>query len=132
MCMTDTIADYLTRIRNATRANHNKVDIPASNVKKHLTKILIEYGYIKNYLLIDDKKNGLIRIYLKYDSEGDSVISGLKRISTPGLRQYVKSVDLPRVRNNYGLAILSTPKGIISDRDARKLNVGGEVLCHVW
>lgn len=132
MCMTDTIADYLTRIRNATRAKHNKVDIPASNVKKHLTKILIEYGYIKNYLLIDDKKNGLIRIYLKYDSEGDSVISGLKRISTPGLRQYVKSVDLPRVRNNYGLAILSTPKGIISDRDARKLNVGGEVLCHVW
>ncbi len=132
MCMTDTIADYLTRIRNATRAKHTKVDIPASNVKKHLTKILIEYGYIKNYLLIDDKKNGLIRIYLKYDSGGDSVISGIKRISTPGLRQYVKSVNLPRVRNNFGLAILSTPKGIISDRDARKLNVGGEVLCHVW
>ncbi len=132
MCMTDTIADYLTRIRNATRAKHTKVDIPASNVKKHLTKILIEYGYIKNYLLIDDKKNGLIRIYLKYDSGGDSVISGIKRISTPGLRQYVKSVDVPRVRNNFGMAILSTPKGIISDRDARKLNVGGEVLCHVW
>ncbi|MCG8608776.1 30S ribosomal protein S8 [bacterium] len=132
MCMTDTIADYLTRIRNATRAKHTKVDIPASNTKKRLTKILNEYGYIKNYLLVDDKKNGLIRVYLKYDTNGESVISGLKRISTPGLRRYVKSKEIPRVRNNFGIAILSTPRGVISDRDARKLNVGGEVLCYVW
>jgi small subunit ribosomal protein S8 len=130
--MTDTIADYLTRIRNAARAKHNKVDIPSSNMKKHLTKILSEYGYIKNYLLVDDKKNGLIRVYLKYDANGDSVISGIKRVSTPGLRTYVKSKEIPRVRNNFGIAILSTPSGVISDRDARKLNVGGEVLCYVW
>lgn len=132
MSMTDTIADYLTRIRNAKKAKHNKVDIPASNIKKELTNILKEYGYIKDYLLIDDKKSGYIRIYLKYDSNGDSVIRGLKRISTPGLRRYVNSKEIPRVYNNLGIAILSTPKGVISDRDARKLNVGGEVLCHVW
>ena len=132
MSMTDTIADYLTRIRNATRARHTKVDIPASNFKKQMTKILQEYGYIKNYLLIDDHKNGLIRIYLKYDEYGDSVINGLKRVSTPGLRRYVGQKELPRVYNNLGIAILSTPKGIISDRDARKLKVGGEVVCYVW
>lgn len=132
MSMTDSIADYLTRIRNATRAKHSKVDIPASNFKKRLTKILKEYGYIKNYLLIDDKKNGIIRIYLKYDQDGESIINGLKRVSTPGLRRYVKSKEIPRVYNNLGIAILSTPKGIISDRDARNLNVGGEVVCYIW
>lgn len=132
MSMTDTIADYLTRIRNATRAGHNKVDIPASNLKKRITKILSEYGYIKYYLLIDDKKNGLIRIYLKYDENGESVINGLKRISTPGLRKYVDIHNIPRVYDNLGIAILSTPKGVVSDRDARKLRVGGEVLCYIW
>ncbi len=132
MSMTDPIADFLTRIRNATRAGHIKVDIPASNFKKQLTKILTEYGYIKNYLLIDDKKNGLIRIYLKYDENGDSVINGLKRVSTPGLRKYVNRKEIPRVYNNFGVAILSTPKGVISDRDAKKLNVGGEVVCYIW
>lgn len=132
MSMTDTIADYLTRIRNATRAKHTKVDIPASNFKKQMTRILKEYGYIKNYLLIDDKKSGLIRIYLKYDEFGNSVINGLKRISTPGLRKYVGHKEIPRVYNNLGIAILSTPKGVISDRDAKKLNVGGEVVCYVW
>ena len=132
MSMTDPIADYLTRIRNATRAGHTKVDIPASNFKKQLSRILCEQGYIKNYILIADKKNGLIRIYLKYDDNGDSVISGIKRISTPGLRRYVNSKNIPRVYNNFGVAILSTPKGVISDRDARKLNVGGEVICHIW
>lgn len=132
MSMTDTVADYLTRIRNALQAKHNKVDIPASNMKKDLTRILKEYGYIKDYLLIDDKKSGYIRIYLKYGTGGEGVIRGLKRISTPGLRRYVSSKQIPRVYNNLGIAILSTPKGVVSDRDARKLNVGGEVLCHVW
>lgn len=132
MCMTDTIADYLTRIRNATRVNHHKVDVPASNIKKQMTRILKDYGFIQNYLLIDDKKSGIIRIYLKYDSEGNSVIHGLKRISTPGLRRYVGVKEVPRVYNNLGIAILTTPKGVISDRDARKIKAGGEVLCFVW
>ncbi|RMF58984.1 MAG: 30S ribosomal protein S8 [Calditrichaeota bacterium] len=132
MGMTDPIADYLTRIRNATRARHNKVDIPASNFKKSLTRLLKEYGYIEDYLLIDDKKSGIIRIYLKYTPEGESVINGLKRVSTPGLRRYVSSKKLPRVFNNLGIAVLSTPKGVISDRDARRLNVGGEVVCYIW
>jgi small subunit ribosomal protein S8 len=132
MSMTDTVADYLTRIRNAAQAKHKKVDIPASNFKKRITRILKHYGYIENYILIDDKKSGLIRIYLKYDQDGECVIHGLKRVSTPGLRQYVSSKDIPRVYNNLGLAIMSTPKGVISDRDARKLNVGGEVVCYVW
>lgn len=132
MSMTDPIADYLTRIRNASMVNHHKIDVPASNMKKQMTRILKEYGFIQNYLLLDDKKNGLIRIYLKYDEEGNSVIHGLKRISSPGLRRYVGVKDIPRVYNNLGIAILSTPKGVISDRDARKLKVGGEVLCYVW
>ncbi|MFQ5705832.1 MAG: 30S ribosomal protein S8 [bacterium] len=132
MTMTDPIADYLTRIRNATSAKHNKLDVPASNIKKSMTKILKEYGYIQNYLLIDDQKNGIIRIYLKYDDEGNSVIHGLKRISTPGFRKYVGVGDIPRVFNNLGIAILSTPRGVISDRDARHVRTGGEVLCYVW
>ena len=132
MSMTDSIADFLTRIRNASRAQHSKVDISASNFKKSMTRILKEYGYIKDYLLIDDKKSGMIRIYLKYDANGKGVISGLTRVSTPGLRKYVKSDDLPRVYNNLGIAIISTPKGVISDRDAKKLNVGGEVVCYIW
>ncbi len=132
MCMTDPIADYLTRIRNACQAGHRKVDIPSSNFKRSMTRILREYGYIKDYLLIDNKRDGIIRIYLKYGTDGESVIAGLRKISTPGLRKYVGNKDLPRVFNNLGMAILSTPKGVISDRDARKLNVGGEVICHVW
>ena len=132
MCMTDPIADYLTRIRNGAQAGHCKVDIPCSNFKKSMTRILKEYGYIQDYLLIDDKKSGIIRIYLKYDAEGGSVILGLERVSTPGIRRYVKSSEIPRVRNNLGISILSTPRGVISDRDARKLNVGGEVVCYVW
>jgi len=132
MSMTDTIADFLTRIRNAAKAGHHKVDIPASNFKKQITKILLKYGYINNYILIDDKKSGLIRIYLKYDAEGKSVIHGLKKISTPGLRKYVGSKEIPRVYNNLGIAVMSTPRGVISDRDARKLNVGGEVICYIW
>ncbi|MFQ5863632.1 MAG: 30S ribosomal protein S8 [bacterium] len=132
MGMTDPIADYLTRIRNATKVKLNKVDIPSSNMKRKMTRILRDYGYVQNYILIDDKKSGIIRIYLKYDEDGNSVIHGLKRISTPGLRRYVGIKEVPRVYNNLGIAILSTPKGVISDRDARKLRVGGEVLCYVW
>jgi len=132
MSMTDPISDYLTRIRNAAQAQHRKVDIPASNFKKSMTRILKEYGYIKDYLLIDDKKSGIIRIYLKYDADGECVINGLRRISTPGLRKYVGGSEIPRVYNNLGLSILSTSKGVISDRDARKLNVGGEVVCFIW
>lgn len=129
---TDPISDYLTRIRNAGRAKHPKVDIPSSRTKISITKILQHYGYIKDYLIIEDGKQNLIRIYLKYDEYERHVIRGLRRISLPGLRKYVGVRNFPRVFNNYGLAILSTPKGVITDRDARKLHVGGEVLCYVW
>ncbi|KAA3618143.1 MAG: 30S ribosomal protein S8 [Calditrichaeota bacterium] len=132
MSMTDPIADFLTRIRNAARANHRKVDIPASRMKVTLTKLLLTYGFIKDYLLIRDSKQGIIRIYLKYDEDEKSIINGLKRISKPGQRKYVGVDGIPRVYNNIGLAILSTSKGVITDRDARKLAVGGEVLCYVW
>ena len=132
MSMTDPIADYLTRIRNAAHAKHLKVDIPASSVKKAITKILYDFKYINSYILIDDGKQGLIRIYLKYDEDERCFIRGLERISKPGLRKYVKFNKIPRVYNNLGIAILSTPKGVISDRDAREHKVGGEVLCYIW
>jgi len=132
MSMTDPIADYLTRIRNAIKAKHKKVDIPFSRVKEEITKILLEYRYIKNYIIIDDGKQGLIRIYLKYDEEENTVIHSLKRVSKPGLRHYVKSTEIPRVLNNLGIAILSTSKGIVTDREARQYKVGGEVLCYIW
>jgi len=132
MSMTDPIADYLTRIRNAIRAKHTKVDIPASKLKRDITTILYDFKYIKNYINIEDGKQGMIRIYLKYDQEENSVIKGLKRISKPGLRKYVKSTEIPRVYNNMGIAILTTPKGVISDRDANTTKAGGEVLCYIW
>lgn len=132
MSMTDPIADYLTRIRNAIRAKHTKVDIPASKLKRDITTILYDFKYIKNYINIEDGKQGMIRIYLKYDQEENSVIKGLERISKPGLRKYVKSTEIPRVYNNMGIAILTTPKGVISDRDANTTKVGGEVLCYIW
>ncbi len=132
MSMTDPIADFLTRIRNASQAKHRKVDIPASKLKMEITKILHDYKFIQNFVLIDDSKQGIIRVYLKYDTNDHSVISGLQRISKPGLRQYVGVDKIPRVFNNMGLAILSTPKGVISDRKARELHIGGEVLCYVW
>jgi len=130
--LTDPIADYLTRIRNAGKAKHPKVDIPASGAKIAITKILHHYGYIRDYLIIETGKQNTIRIYLKYDELGRPIIRGLRRISVPGLRKYVGVKNLPRVYNNYGIAILSTPKGIVTDRDARALRVGGEVLCYVW
>jgi small subunit ribosomal protein S8 len=132
MSMTDPIADYLTRIRNAIKAKHTKVDIPFSRLKEDITKILLEYRYIQNYIKIDDGKQGMIRIYLKYDEDEKSVISKLTRISKPGLRNYVKANEIPRVLNNLGIAIISTPKGVVTDREAREFGVGGEVLCYVW
>ncbi len=132
MSMTDPIADYLTRIRNALQAKHKYVDIPASTIKRKISRILIEQGYIKKYILIDDGKQGLIRIWLKYDADKNPVISKLSRASKPGLRKYVDVSSLPRIKNNLGIAILTTPKGIITAREARRQNVGGEVLCYVW
>lgn len=132
MSMTDPIADYLTRIRNALKAKHTKVDVPYSKLKEEVTRILLEYRYIQNYLNIDDGKQGMIRIYLKYDEDEKSVISSIKRISKPGLRKYVNANEIPRVLNNLGIAILSTSKGVVTDREARQFGVGGEVLCYIW
>jgi small subunit ribosomal protein S8 len=132
--MTDPISDYLTRLRNAIKAGHKVVDIPASNLKKEITKILKEKGYILNYKFEDDVNyQGNIKIALKFHPEtGDSAIKKLERISKPGLRKYCSSEDVPRVLNGLGIAILSTSKGVITDKEARDLNVGGEVLCYVY
>ena len=130
--ITDTVADYLTRIRNAQKARHRHVDIPASKLKRAMTQIMVEKGYVKRYLDIDDGKQGLIRIYLKYDHAGQPVIHELKRISRPGLRKYVGANELPRVRNGLGVAILSTSQGVMTDKEARLVNVGGEVLAYVY
>jgi len=132
MVMTDPIADMLTRIRNANNAKHETVDIPASNLKKTIANILLEEGFIKGFDVIDDAKQGIIRIQLKYGKDKEKIITGVKRISKPGLRVYVKSDEIPRVLGGLGIAILSTPKGILTDKIARKENVGGEVICYVW
>ena len=134
MSMTDPIADYLTRIRNASGAKHSKVDIPASRILEEMTRILQEEGYIQNFTMIEDqeKKQGTIRIYLKYDANRKCAITGLKRISSPGFRQYARVDELPRVLNGLGIAIISTPKGVLTEKKARQANVGGEILCHVW
>ncbi|PIB36419.1 30S ribosomal protein S8 [Reichenbachiella sp. 5M10] len=131
--MTDPIADYLTRLRNAIAANHRIVEIPASNVKKEITKVLMDKGFIRNYKFEDDGVQGKIRIALKYNAESkESAIVHLERVSKPGLRKYVQSDALPRVLNGLGIAILSTSKGVISDKEAKGYNVGGEVLCYVY
>ena len=130
--MTDPIADMLTRIRNGNHARHKSVDIPASNIKKEIAKILLDEGYIKNYDLVEDNKQGIIKIDLKYAQSGERVISGIKRISKPGLRVYVKCDDVPKVLGGLGIAIISTSKGIITDKKARQDKVGGEVICYVW
>ncbi len=132
MSMTDPIADYLTRMRNAIKAKHTKVDIPYSRLKEDITKILLEYRYIQSYLKIDDNKQGLLRIYLKYDEQENSVINTLQKVTRPGLKKYVRANEIPRVLNNLGIAILSTSKGVITDRQARQFGVGGEVLCYIW
>jgi small subunit ribosomal protein S8 len=131
MTSTDPISDYLTRIRNAVRAKHKKVDVPATNMKRALSKILAEHKFISGYTEIEDNKQGLLRIALRY-TEGKSVISGLKRISTPGRRVYVSSRELPRVLNGLGIAVISTSKGIMTDRQAKEQHFGGEVICHIW
>ena len=132
MQITDPIADMLTRIRNANSARHLSVDIPASNLKKSIAEILLEEGYIKNYQIIDDGKQGIIRVSLKYAENKQRVISGIKRISKPGLRVYAGKDELPRVLKGLGIAIVSTSKGIMTDKKARKENVGGEVLAYIW
>lgn len=128
----DPVSDYLTRIRNGLQAGHRYVDIPASKQKRAITQILLEKGYVRNYLNIDDGKQGLIRIYLKYDVEGEPVIRMLRRVSTPGLRRYVGAGELPRVKNGLGVAILSTSRGMMTDKEARRVHVGGEVLAYVY
>ncbi|MFP4366499.1 MAG: 30S ribosomal protein S8 [Bacteroidales bacterium] len=131
--MTDPIADYLTRLRNAMMAKHKIVEIPASNVKKDMTKILYEKGYVLNYKFEDDGVQGLIKIALKYHPETKQpAIKSLRRVSRPGLRQYKGKDELPRVLNGLGIAILSTSQGVMSDKEARKMNIGGEVLCYVY
>ncbi|MCK4597716.1 30S ribosomal protein S8 [bacterium] len=132
MTMTDPIADMLTRIRNGYKAKFRKVDIPASNLKKEIARILLEEMYIGNYKLIEDDWQGIIRVYLKYDAKENIPIVGLKRISKPGKRVYATKDKIPRVRNGLGTAIISTSKGIITDRACRQLGIGGEVLCYVW
>ena len=130
--MTDPIADYLTRIRNAVMAGHRVVEIPASNIKKDITKILFEKGYILNYKFEDEKKPGNIKIALKYHPvTKQPAINDLTRVSKPGLRKYTGSKELPRVLNGLGIAILSTSQGVMTDKEARKLNIGGEVICYI-
>ncbi|MDZ7338216.1 MAG: 30S ribosomal protein S8 [candidate division KSB1 bacterium] len=132
MSMTDPIADYLTRIRNALRAGHKKVDIPASRLKTEITRILQEQHFIHSFVLVEDGRQGILRIYLRYDENEEPVISGLERVSKPGQRKYVGAAEIPRVLNNLGIAILSTSKGVMTGQQARKAGVGGEVLCYVW
>ena len=132
MQITDSIADMLTRIRNASSAKHDSVKIPASNMKKAIAQILVDEGYIKGFKVEDDGKQGMIEIALKYGQNKTAAITGLRRVSKPGLRIYSGCEDMPKVMNGLGIAIVSTSKGIMTDRDARKANVGGEILAFVW
>ena len=132
MHTTDPIADLLTRIRNASTAKHSTVDIPASNLKKNIAQILLDEGYIKSVQLIEDSKQGVIRITLKYGETGSPAIQGLRRVSKPGLRIYTNCEDMPKVMRGLGTAVISTPKGVMTDKTARKENVGGEVLAFIW
>ena len=132
MVTTDPIADMLTRIRNAITAKHDKVLVPASNMKKAIAQILLDEGYIKSFQVVEDGKQGIIRITLKYTDSKAPVITGLRRVSKPGLRIYSSCADMPKVRKGLGIAIVSTSKGIMTDKKARELNVGGEVLAYVW
>lgn len=132
MTMTDPVADMLTRIRNANTVGHDTVDIPASNMKKSIAEILFNEGYIKGFDIIEDEKQGIIRVQMKYGVDKERIISGLKKISKPGLRVYAKRNEIPRVLGGLGIAIISTSQGIVTDKNARKLGVGGEVICYVW
>ncbi|MCL5290270.1 MAG: 30S ribosomal protein S8 [Eubacteriales bacterium] len=132
MVMTDPIADFLTRIRNANTVHHDKVEAPASKMKKAIASILKEEGFVKDCEFIDDGKQGVIRVYLKYGTNKERVITGLKRISKPGLRVYARKDQIPRVLGGLGIAIISTPRGIMTDKTARKERLGGEVICYIW
>lgn len=132
MVMTDPIADFLTRIRNANMVYIDKIEAPASNIKKAIANVLKEEGYVKDFEVVDDGKQGVIRVYMKYASDKERVITGLKRISKPGLRVYARKDNVPKVLNGLGIAIISTSKGIMTDKKARQLGVGGEVICYVW
>ncbi len=132
MQITDVVADMLTRIRNANSAKHESVEIPASNLKKAIAQILLDEGFIKAYDIIDDGKQGIIKVTLKYGENKQRIIQGLRRVSKPGLRIYAASADLPKVKNGLGIAIVSTSKGLMTDKAARKQNIGGEVLAFVW
>ena len=132
MNITDSIADMLTRIRNANSAKHDTVDIPASNMKKAIAQILLDEGYIKNFSVVEDGKQGVIRIALKYGENKSQVIRGLRRVSKPGLRIYTSSEDCPKVMKGLGIAVISTSHGVMTDKAARKANVGGEVLAFIW
>lgn len=132
MSMTDPIADMLTRVRNASQAGHRKVDIPGSRVKREIARILKDRGFIHNYASVDDTRQGYLRLYLKYSPDEESAIQGLERVSRPGLRRYVGRQEVPRVLSGLGVAIISTSRGILTDAEARRAGVGGEVLCRVW
>ena len=132
MQITDVVADMLTRIRNANTAKHETVEIPASNLKKAIAQILLDEGYVKSFEVIDDGKQGIIKVALKYGENKQRIIQGLRRVSKPGLRIYAASQDLPKVKNGLGVAIISTSKGIMTDKKARQENVGGEILAFVW
>ena len=132
MSMTDPIADFLTRIRNANMVRHDSVEVPASKIKKDIAEILKSEGFVRDVEYIEDAKQGVIRVFLKYSADKTRVISGLKRISKPGLRTYVKSDDVPKVLNGLGVAIISTSEGVITDKEARAKKIGGEVLAYVW
>ena len=130
--MTDPIADYLTRIRNANMVRHESLEVPASRIKKDISEILKREGFIRDYEVIEDDKQGIIRVFLKYGKNNERVISGLKRISKPGLRNYVKANEVPKVLNGLGIAIISTSNGVVTDKEAREKDAGGEVLAYVW
>ncbi len=128
----DTVSDYLTRIRNAQQAGHRRVDIPASKLKRAITKILVDKGYVNKFIDIEDGKQGVLRIFLKYDAYGQPVIKKINRVSKPGLRKYSSSDNLPRFYGGLGIVIISTSQGLMTDKEARKLKIGGEVLCSVY
>jgi len=132
MGMTDPVADMLTRVRNAAKAKHNKVDIPSSNLKREIARILQEEHFIEGYKELEDNERQQLRVYLKYIQDEKSAIKGIERVSTPGRRKYVKKTEVPRVLGGMGIAIISTSKGVITDKKARKIGVGGEVICRVW
>jgi len=132
MSMSDPLADFLTRIRNAGMVRFETVDIPMSNLKVDVAKVLQQEGFINGYEIVEDNKQGVLRITLKYGPKDEKVISGIRRVSKPGLRQYVKADDIPKVLSGLGISILSTSKGVITDREARRLRIGGEILCEAW